>query len=234
MAIEREDIVIGESLPYLRPFICKGNWKRAKVMLTGINPATPISPVEISYEDYRKLLEDYDSFLVFYQKKRKQAGKTALSRTRQGIGALVEFIWKETGSSVIETDVCTYPTASVKELERVDGKLKQKGRELFWKVLEESGVELVICYGKQAFEDFFLLLEEQGVSGCWKSGEPSAELLKRDCAALEKMSPVGHLEWKGRRIVFFVVRHLMYYGKSGASYEEVKQKIAEWGKSCNI
>ena len=101
-------------------------------------------------------------------------------------------------------------------------------------MLEESGVELVICYGKQAFEDFFRLLEEQGVSGCWKSGEPSAELLKRDCAALEKMSPVGYLEWKGRRIVFFVVRHLMYYGKSGASYEEVKQKIAEWGKSCNI
>lgn len=107
-------------------------------------------------------MEDYDSFLVFYQKKRKQDGKTALSRTRQGIGALVEFIWKETGSSVIETDVCTYPTASVKELERVDGKLKQKGRELFWKVLEESGVELVICYGKQAFEDFFRLLEEPG------------------------------------------------------------------------
>lgn len=105
MAIEREDIVIGESLPYLRPFICKGNWKQAKVMLTGINPATPIFPAEISYEDYRKLLEDYDSFLVFYQKKRKQAGKTALSRTRQGIGALVEFIWKETESSVIETDV---------------------------------------------------------------------------------------------------------------------------------
>ena len=133
MAIEREDIVIGESLPYLRPFICKGNWKRAKVMLTGINPATPISPAEITYEDYRKLLEDYDSFLVFYQKKRKQAGKTALSRTRQGIGALVEFIWKETGSSVIETDVCTYPTASVKELER---KTEAEGKRV---VLEGVG-----------------------------------------------------------------------------------------------
>lgn len=143
-------------------------------------------------------MEDYDSFLVFYQKKRKQDGKTALSRTRQGIGALVEFIWKETGSSVIETDVCTYPTASVKELERVDGKLKQKGRELFWKVLEESGVELVICYGKQAFEDFFRLLEEQGVSGCWKSGEPSAELLKEGlrCAGKNVTGRVSGMERK--------------------------------------
>lgn len=116
MNLTEKDIFISANQPYLRPFLCKGNAKKAKVMLVGINPASPICPADIGFKEYLELCNDYEKFMAFYKKRRHNSGKPDMSRTRTGIIAFVEWFKHHLWTDVIETDICAYPTASYKEV----------------------------------------------------------------------------------------------------------------------
>ena len=102
------DVFLGEEYAYLRPYICRGNPYNAKVFLTGINPATPIYPKQVSLDRYIEIVKNYETFMDFYLKSRKKQNKSEVSRTRMGINSLVDWIENECNTGVIETDIFTY------------------------------------------------------------------------------------------------------------------------------
>ena len=128
------DVFLGEEYAYLRPYICRGNPYNAKVFLTGINPATPIYPKQVSLDRYIEIVKNYETFMDFYLKSRKKQNKSEVSRTRMGINSLVDWIENECNTGVIETDIFTYPTKNVKELLAIDKQILNKSIEKFWQV----------------------------------------------------------------------------------------------------
>jgi len=152
------NLFLEENHPYLRPCICRGDFKQARIILAGINPATPITPAQMSLEAYQALIGDYECFMEYYKESRRKAGKSPVSRTRQGISAFVDWVNEELGQQVIESDVCTYPTKSVKELDAAPRWCREAGIELFWEVLCKSRADVLILYGARAFRDFLSLV----------------------------------------------------------------------------
>lgn len=217
---------LGENVPYLRPYLCKGEFHTARIILAGINPATPIYPSDMSIMQYKALLADYLGFMEFYKEQRLKGNKTAVSRTRQGILSFVEWIEKELGEDVIESDVCTYPTKSLRELDKIEESFRMAGREVFWEVLCKSHADILILYGARAFRDFIALLHEKHGAHIMVAARYSEEELCRwEIHRLEEESPVSYIVIGNRRIMIYVVRHLMYYGKTGASYHDFKEKL---------
>ena len=113
------NIYLGEEYPYLRPYISKRNPYDSKVFLVGINPATPITPMQLNIDEYIGLLKNYEEFMEFYSKSRESQNKSKISRTRMGINSLVNWIEQEFNTGVIETDIFTYPTKNIKELKAI-------------------------------------------------------------------------------------------------------------------
>jgi len=219
---------LGENVPYLRPYLCRGEFNTARIILAGINPATPIYPADMSIREYEHLLADYQAFMEFYMKQRLKGNKTAVSRTRQGILSFVEWVNKELGEDVIESDVCAYPTKSLRELDQVEERFQTAGREVFWEVLCKSHAEVLILYGIRAFRDFIMLLHEKNVEHMILDTKYSVkEMCQWDINMLEEKSPVSYILIGNRRIMIYSVRHFMYYGKNGASYHDFKEKLQE-------
>ena len=113
------NIYLGEEYSYLRPYISKRNPYDSKVFLVGINPATPITPIQLNIDEYIGLLKNYEEFMEFYSKSRESQNKSKISRTRMGINSLVNWIEQEFNTGVIETDIFTYPTKNIKELKAI-------------------------------------------------------------------------------------------------------------------
>ena len=126
-----DSIYIDAKAAYLKPYVCKGAFQDAKVMLVGINPATPLYPADIPIDQYRSILSNYDAFMEYYCDHRIKSGKPKYSRTRLGIHSLTHWIASTLKTAVIETNVYTYPTASVKELKKVNTDIKDQSKELF-------------------------------------------------------------------------------------------------------
>ena len=57
------NIYLGEEYSYLRPYISKRNPYDSKVFLVGINPATPITPIQLNIDEYIGLLKNYEKFM---------------------------------------------------------------------------------------------------------------------------------------------------------------------------
>lgn len=219
---------LGENVPYLRPYLCRGEFHTARIILAGINPATPIYPSDMSIRQYEALLSDYPSFMEFYKEQRLKENKTAVSRTRQGILSFVEWVEKELGEDVIESDVCTYPTKSLRELDKIEKRFRAAGREMFWDVLCKSHAEILLLYGMRAFRDFVMLLREKKVEHRIVDRRYREEdLCCMDIKKLEEVSPVSYITIGNREVMIYAVRHFMYYGKNGASYHDVKKKLQE-------
>lgn len=173
------------------------------------------------------MLQDYHSFMTYYKACRKRENKPELSRTRQGILSFVQWAEQELGVGVIESDVCTYPTSSVKELDKVHGRFQKAGRDLFWEVLCQSNAGVLILYGVRAFRDFMELLDEKG--GFIEAEKQEQNRLKEmKIEELEDRSPLFSI-WIGqRKIAVYAVRHFMYYGKEGDSFAGVKKKLIQF------
>ncbi len=217
-------VFLGENQPYLRPYLCRGEFSKAKIILAGINPATPIYPSELPLQEYCKLLQDYYSFMAYYKAYRKRENKPVLSRTRQGILSFVQWVEQELEVGVIESDICTYPTKSIKELNEVDSKFQKAGRELFWEMLCKSNANCLIIYGAMAFRGFLKLQEEKGEI-IKEKNQDNEKLKEMKIEELEAKSPLFSI-WIGKREIFvYAVRHFMYYGKMGASFGDLKRKL---------
>ena len=75
-----------------------------------------------------------------------------------GINSLVNWIEQEFNTGVIETDIFTYPTKNVKELNNIDKNILNKSIEKFWEVLLEFQPKIVLLYGSLAFNEFKILV----------------------------------------------------------------------------
>ena len=227
MQLTNDTVFLSEDAPYLRPFICNGRFEDARVMLVGINPAMPIYPANIEAEEYLGLISDYDKFICYYVDSRKKANKKDVSRTRQGIASFTDWVSLLLGTPVIEANVYSYPTATVKELKQADVVVRNRSRELFFKVFVESNATVAVFHSAKAFRDFFELLEQKNIEYEGLNG------FNRSCfewkiETLEKMSPILKVMLPGKDVLVFAMRHLMYYGESGASFEPIRNKLKQF------
>lgn len=214
-----ENLYLGENLPYLRPYICKGNPYEAKVFLTGINPATPIYPSQIKIQEYIKMIKGYETFINFYKENRRNQNKKEISRTRMGINSLVNWIENECNTKTVETDIFTYPTQNIKELLKADNGILNKSIEKFWEVLLEFKPNIIILYGSLTINTFKRIVEEK---------QGNIVYFNKSCnkiEELEKLYPFATLNIEDKNIDVLVCRHLMYYGKKGNSFEALRKNI---------
>lgn len=213
------DVYIGEEYAYLRPYICRGNPYDDRVFLTGINPATPIYPNQVSLERYIEIVKDYETFLDFYLKSRKKQNKSEISRTRMGINSLVDWIENECNTRVVETDIFTYPTKNVKELLSIDKQILNKSIEKFWQVLFEFQPDTIILYGSLTVDVLKKLLKDKN-----KKVEYFCENVG-GIEDIEKIFPFARFTIDSKDINVLECRYLMYYGKSGNSFENLRENI---------
>lgn len=212
------DIYLGEKYPYLRPYISKRNPYDSKAFLVGINPATPITPMQLNIDEYIGLLENYEEFMEFYSKSRESQNKSKISRTRMGINSLVNWIEQEFNTGVIETDIFTYPTKNIKELNNIDKNILNKSIEKFWEVLLEFQPDIVILYGSLALNEFKKLVISKNKEIKYYSEEDKIEYIEEKC-------PYAKLNIGTKNVNIIACRHLMYYGNNGNSFKKLRENI---------
>ena len=212
------DIYLGEEYPYLRPYISKRNPYDSKVFLVGINPAIPITPMQLNIDEYIGLLKNYEEFMEFYSKSRESQNKSKISRTRMGINSLVNWIEQEFNTGVIETDIFTYPTKNVKELNNIDKNILNKSIEKFWEVLLEFQPDIVILYGSLALNEFKKLVISKNEEIKYYSEEDKIEYIEEKC-------PYAKLNIGTKNVNIIACRHLMYYGNNGNSFKKLRENI---------
>ena len=212
------DISLGEEYPYLRPYISKRNPYDSKVFLVGINPATLITPMQLNIDEYIGLLKNYEEFMEFYSKSRESQNKSKISRTRMGINSLVNWIEQEFNTGVIETDIFTYPTKNVKELNNIDKNILNKSIEKFWQVLLEFQPDIVILYGSLALNEFKKLVISKNEEIKYYSEEDKIEYIEEKC-------PYAKLNIGTKNVNIIACRHLMYYGNNGNSFKKLRENI---------
>ena len=212
-------VYLGEEYAYLRPYTCRGNSYDARVFLTGINPATPIFPKQVSLDRYIEIVKDYESFMNFYLKSRKKQNQSDISRTRMGINSLIDWIEKECNTEVVETDIFTYPTKNVKELLSIDKSILNKSVEKFWQVLVEFKPDTIVLYGALTVEVLKKLLKDKDrqVTYFYKNENKIEDI--------EKLFPFARFSIDSKNIDVLACRHLMYYGNSGKSFVNFRQNI---------
>ena len=212
------DIYLGEEYPYLRPYISKRNPYDSKVFLVGINPATLITPMQLNIDEYIGLLKNYEEFMEFYSKSRESQNKSKISRTRMGINSLVNWIEQEFNTGVIETDIFTYPTKNIKELNNIDKNILNKSIEKFWEVLLEFQPDIVILYGLLALNEFKKLVISKNKEIKYYSEEDKIEYIEEKC-------PYAKLNIGTKDVNIIACRHLMYYGNNGNSFKKLRENI---------
>lgn len=213
------DVYLGEEYAYLRPYICRGNPYDARVFLVGINPATPIYPKQVSLERYMEIIKNYETFMGVYLESRRKQNKLGVSRTRMGINSLVDWIENECNTGVIETDVFTYPTKNVKELLTIDKQILHKSIEKFWQVLLEFQPDTIILYGSLTVDVLKKLLNDKN-----KQVEYFCED-ENGIEDMEKIFPFARFIIDSKNVNVLACRHLMYYGRSGNSFEDLRQNV---------
>ena len=212
------DIYLGEEYAYLRPYISKRNPYDSKVFLVGINPATPITPIQLNIKEYIELLKNYAEFMGFYSKSRESQNKSKISRTRMGINSLVNWIEQEFNTGVIETDIFTYPTKNIKELNNINKNILNKSVEKFWEVLLEFKPDIVILYGSLALNEFKKLVISKNKEIKYYSEEDKIEYIEEKC-------PYAKLNIGTKNVNIIACRHLMYYGNNGNSFKKLRENI---------
>lgn len=140
-------------------------------------------------------------------------------RTRMGINSLVDWIENECNTGVIETDIFTYPTKNVKELLAIDKQILNKSIEKFWQVLLEFQPDTIILYGSLTVDVLKKLLKDKNkqVEYFCKNEDGIEDI--------EKIFPFARFNIDSKNINVIVCRHLMYYGKNGNSFENLRQNI---------
>lgn len=212
------NIYLGEKYAYLRPYISKRNPYDSKVFLVGINPATPITPIQLNIDEYIELLKNYEKFMEFYSKSRESQNKSKISRTRMGINSLVNWIEQEFNTGVIETDIFTYPTRNIKELNNIDKNILNKSIEKFWEVLLEFQPDIVILYGSLALNEFKKLVISKNKEIKYYSEEDKIKYIEEKC-------PYAKLNIGTKNVNIIACRHLMYYGNNGNSFKKLRENI---------
>ena len=175
--------------------------------------------INITVNKSRNSIINYETFMDFYLKSRKKQNKSEVSRTRMGINSLVDWIENECNTGVIETDIFTYPTKNVKELLAIDKQILNKSIEKFWQVLLEFQPDTIILYGSLTVDILKKLLKDKNkqVEYFCKNEDGIEDI--------EKIFPFARFNIDSKNINVIACRHLMYYGKNGNSFENLRQNI---------
>ncbi len=220
MKKELMNVYIGKEHPYLRPFICRTNPYESKICIVGINPATSIMPCDMELKRYIEVISNYSEFMKEYKKIRLEKNKKEISRTRVGIDSFADWVKKELNQSIIEADICTYPTNNIKELLKLDKEIIQKSINLFIEVLKEFKPEVIILYGAKTVQIFRDVIEKEKLNGKILSDS-------KDISVLENCNPFAYLYIENKRISVFVAKHFMYYGRVGNVFENLRNMLKE-------
>lgn len=205
---------------YYHPFLCDGNWDEARTFLIGINPATPITKDDISFDEYINSFYN-GTFYDIYNNNRKNSCKTKQSRTRLGINSFVNFLNDVTKKPVIETNVIPYPTANIEDLYKEPDEVINRGKEIFLELLQAFKPQLLIFHGKTALEAAIDLLKQNGIVI-----EGNIDL-EESIQEMELHPPLAKLIYfSSSEANIMACRHLMRYGKSGKSFEVFKKSIS--------
>ena len=135
-----------------------------------------------------------------------------------GINSLVNWIEQEFDTGVIETDIFTYPTRNIKELNNIDKNILNKSIEKFWQVLLEFQPDIVILYGSLALNEFKKLVTSKNKEIKYYSEEDKIEYIEEKC-------PYAKLNIGTKNINIIACRHLMYYGNNGNSFKKLRENI---------
>jgi len=208
---------------YFRPFIYRGDLKREKIFIVGTNPATPIYPRDIEIDEFIELINNYEDFMSFYSKNRLVNNKSEISRTRQGIRAFGDWIINNSGKTIIETDIITYPTASIKVLKKQPKAIIEKGKNNFFSILTTFKPKTIILYGKKTVKIFSETIEERNIQLSDKIN------LKIPIEEYEETVPLTSFSYEDNTICkVFACRHFMYYGKTGKSFSRFRNKLLNY------
>lgn len=208
-----------EGKAYFRPFVCSGDLSKVNIFLVGINPATPITPKDLDVDTYVDLLLNYDKFISFYKKSRKDRFKSEISRTRLGMSSFVDWLCQYTHSSVLETDVIAYPTASLKELKREPEQIRNYGKEIFLDLLLEFRPSLVILHGKKTVQYTMEVFTEHKVK--------LLDTIDLDSTIedMESKHILTKIDYGDKTGIIMACRHFMYYGKDGETFKTFKGNV---------
>ena len=146
------DLAPKEGKAYYRPFICNRDLSKADIFFVGINPATPIFPGQMGLDEYVNLLLNYDMFMKHYKTSRLSQDKDEISRTRIGMNSFFNWLSHYTDSSIVETDVISYPTSKLKELKKEPRFIVERGKEIFYSLVTTFEPSLIILHGKKTVE----------------------------------------------------------------------------------
>ena len=136
-----------------------------------------------------------------------------------GINSLVDWIENECKTRVVETDIFTYPTKNTKELLAIDKQILNKSIEKFGQVLLEFQPDTIILYGSLTVDVLKKLLKDKN-----KKVEYFCENVV-GIEDIEKIFPFARVTIDSKYINVLACRHLMYYGKRGDSFENLRQNI---------
>lgn len=152
------------STTFFRPYLSEKDPRNSgkdikRWFIVGINPATPIdandlAPSQDPQHAYASLGWDsgkYHSFLELYARKRVQAGKGVVSKTRSAINWLKGWIEARTPSAiVVETNVLPFPASSPDGVQAA-GALPQ-AQQIFQTVYQTLQPHAMIVHGKDAYK----------------------------------------------------------------------------------
>jgi hypothetical protein len=207
---------------YYRPLICKGELSKANIFFVGINPATPVSEKDLEIDDYVSLILDYNKFISFYRQSRINKGKKEFSRTRVGINSFMKWLSSKTESSVIETEAIPYPTENLKMLWKEPSYIINRGKDIFYEVLMTFTPSLIIMHGKETVIQVIEILIAKGILM-----ELSINL-EQSIEEMESRVPLISFKYpNGKKGTIVACRHFMYYGTTGNSYSEFRNKLEE-------
>lgn len=136
-----------ESGAYLRPFAPNPEWRSARVLIVGTNPATPLRNEFPSFDEYwRVLTSDPAAFDAIYLGLRQ--GKPSKTTRRANL-----FATALEGVNVLRANACAYPTGRWGELRGAEKAENLRiGREILGTLIDICRPKAVLCHGKEAVQ----------------------------------------------------------------------------------
>ncbi|HBW37722.1 hypothetical protein [Desulfosporosinus sp. BICA1-9] len=207
---------------YYRPFICKGELSKVDIFFVGINPATPIFPMDMEIDKYVDLLLNYEEFMDFYKASRLSQDKDEVSRTRIGMNSFFSWLSNYTDASILETDAIPYPTANLKALKKEPKFVIEKGKDIFYSLVTEFKPSLIILHGKKTVDQSVDIFISRGLIA------PNTINVEQSIVGMELQAPLIQFKYSnGKAGVIMACRHFLYYGSKGDSFEPFRRKVLE-------
>lgn len=215
----------GPGKAYFRPLLCKGRIDHLPIFIVGINPATPIYPNQKGLEEYYNLITNYEAFMKLYSDARVAEGKKPLSKTRESIKSIVEWLSTKTPASIAETNIIPYPTEKAALLKKEPESVLNQGKDIFYRLLMHYQPEILILHGKSTSQMLAELLFHKGLVAVNEKDELLATILKMDYSANSPLAEFNYPDGESCSIVAY--KHFKYYGPNGKDSSLFRGRIEE-------